>query len=207
MNLIVPGGSGYGEHGGGRFVVLDPSMLGGGPQMMSRPEPEPEPEPTEWEKLRNRSDAVELRGEVEQKAAKEIDYLKKLDESGEGDLFPEKGKAGYVQREETVSGLGFNNLDTVKSDGLLTFDPESGEVQEFHHRSSGKDGDEQVSIVKEGGTTTYSIESGQWTRTATFGEDGSANYAKTLHLSDEMLEMMKLQMAMQMAGGGGGSPF
>lgn len=186
-------------------MVLDPSMLGGA--RMQRPEPEPEPEPTEWEKLRSRSDAVELRGEVEKKAAAEIDYLKKIDESGEGDLFPEKGKAGYVQREETVAGLGFNNQDTVKSDGLLTFDPETGEVQEFHHRSSGKDGAEHVSIVKDGGTTTYSIESGNWSRTATFGDDGSANYAKTLAPSDEMIEMMKLQMAMNMAGGGGASPF
>lgn len=167
-------------------------------------------EKTEWDKLRERSNAMKLIAEVEAKAAPIVADLKKLDESGQGDLFPEKGQAGYANRQVTGQGLGFISQVTESHDAFLRFDTSSGEVQEFRQRVV-RDGDEQeLAIVKEDGDTVYSRTQGTWREIAVAHADGSFSSQKQIRISPEMQEMLKLQLAMKLAGGGGmgeDSPF
>jgi hypothetical protein len=170
----------------------------------------PPREKTEWDKLRERSNAMRLIADVEAKAAPVVEGLKKLDVSGEGDAFPEKGQAGYANKAVQSPGLGFNSTVTEQHDAYLKYDVDSGTVQEFRQRVV-RDGEEsELAIVKDGDDTVYSRTQGTWREIAIAHADGTYSSEKQIRISPEMQEMLKLKLAMQLAGGGGAgeeSPF
>lgn len=169
----------------------------------------PAREKTEWDKLRERSNAMKLIADVQAKAAPVVEDLKKLDKRKEEDAFPEKGVAGYANREVKTPGLGFNSTVTEQHDAYLKFDTKSGDIQEFRQRVVRGGEESELAIVKDGDDTVYSRTSGTWREIAIAHADGTFSSAKQIRISPEMQEMLKLQMAMKLAGGGGeeASPF
>lgn len=193
--------------------ILIPGNGGGGlilprrQQMASMPEGEDviaEPrEQAEWDKLREKSNALKLIADVQAKAAPVVDSLKKMDETGEGDAFPNKGQAGYANKTVQVPGIGFNSSVSEQHDAYLEYDVKSGDVKEFRQRVF-RDGEEsEVAVVKKGDDTVYSRSAGTWREIAIAHADGTYTSQKSIRISPEMQEMMKLQLAMKLAGGGG----
>lgn len=160
-------------------------------------------EKTEWDKLRERSNALKLIADVQARSGPVVEDLKKLDVSGEGDAFPEKGQAGYANKAVQTAGLGFNSAVTEQHDAYLRYDVDSGDVQEFRQRVV-RDGDEsEMAIVKDGDKTVYSRTQGTWREIAIAHADGTYSSEKQIRITPEMQEMLKLQLAMKLAGGGG----
>ncbi|MEW6279838.1 MAG: hypothetical protein AB1758_14515 [Candidatus Eremiobacterota bacterium] len=174
---------------------------------MRSPAPEEPPEPrekTDWDRVSERADALRLIKTVRDKASPILEELKRVDASGEGDLFPEeKGKVAVTDREVSVPGIGFNKQDVARQDALLKFDPETGAIREFRQRLS-RDGEtSQIAILQEGDKTTYVSESGMWAEIATESADGTFTREKHVRITEEMGEMLKFQLAMKLASGGG----
>ncbi|GMU53329.1 MAG: hypothetical protein AMXMBFR33_24750 [Candidatus Xenobia bacterium] len=201
QRILIPG------QGGGLLLPRKAFPQAAAEEEVTLPTPA---EKTEWDKLRERSNAMKLIAEVEAKAAPIVADLKKLDESGQDDLFPEKGQAGYANRQVSGQGLGFISQVTESHDAFLRFDTTSGEVQEFRQRVV-REGDEQeLAIVREDGDTVYSRTQGTWREIAIAHADGTFSSQKQIRITPEMQEMLKLQLAMKLAGGGGmgeDSPF
>lgn len=201
QRILIPG------NGGGLIL----------PRRQMAPMPEGEDvvaeprEQTEWDKLREKSNALKLIADVQAKAAPVVESLKKLDVSGEGDAYPKKGQAGYANKTVQSPGLGFNGSVSEEHDAYLEYDVKSGDVKEFRQRVV-RDGEEsELAIVKDGDDTVYSRTSGTWREIAIAHADGNYTSQKMIRMTPEMQEMLKLQLAMKLAGGGGmgeeASPF
>lgn len=200
QRILIPG------QGGGLLVPRrrEFSPLPEGEDIVAPPR-----EKTEWDKLRERSNATRLIADIQAKADPVVESLKKLDETGEGDEFPEKGTAGYANKPVQSPGLGFNSSVTEQHDAYLKYDVDSGDVKEFRQRVV-RDGEEsELAIVKDEDKTVYSRTQGTWREIAIAHADGTFSSEKQIRISPEMQEMLKLKLAMQLAGGGGGedSPF